>query len=308
MGYVAERLLDKPREPVFSHALSRGPDTRSSPLRLRAPSPCADRGSFHAYPSVALVAVLYFLYLAALACVASVPAGRKVRVLTVSLAAVAGIAAFGMPHIMPLVFLLVGYWLPALLVRSPHTRLEHWLLGIDHRLFGRDGLKAFDERAPRALVEYFELAYLLCYAVVPAGYVWLLAAGFHQTVDRFWSTVLLAAFFCYGLLPWLPTRAPRVVEAERAVWRSAVRRLNLAVLSRGSVQWNTFPSGHTAASLATALAVGTHVPAAGVVLGVIAVSIGIGSVVGRYHYAADAIAGALVAILAFTMASAAHAP
>jgi hypothetical protein len=45
-----------------------------------------------------------------------------------------------------------------------------------------------------------------------------------------------------------------------------------------------------------------------VVLGTIAVSIAIGSVVGRYHYAADAIAGVLVAILAFTMASAAHAP
>ena len=255
-----------------------------------------------------LVAVGYFAYLAALACLASVPARRKVQVLTISLAAVTGIAVFGMPHIMPLVYLLVGYWLPALLVSATNPKVERWLLEIDHRLFGRAGLTSFEQRTSRTLVEYLELAYLLCYAVVPAGYVWLLAAGFQREADRFWSTVLLAAFFCYGLLPWMPTRAPRVLEGERTVWRSTVRKLNLAVLARGSVQWNTFPSGHTAASLATALAVGTHVPAAGVVLGTIAVSIAIGSVVGRYHYAADAIAGVLVAILAFAMATAAHAP
>jgi membrane-associated phospholipid phosphatase len=85
-----------------------------------------------------------------------------------------------------------------------------------------------------------------------------------------------------------------------------VRRFNVAILNRASVQWNTFPSGHTAASLATALAVGHHDPVAGVVLGVIAVSIAVGSVVGRYHYAADALAGAFVAVAAFIAASAMH--
>ena len=143
---------------------------------------------------------------------------------------------------------------------------------------------------------------------MPAGFAWLVLAGFADEADRFWSIVLLAAFLCYGLLPWIPTRAPRALERDRGVWRSAVRRLNLAVLGRASVQWNTFPSGHTAASLATALALGSVVPVAGVVFGIVAVSIAAGSVAGRYHYAADAIAGALVAILAFVMATAAHAP
>ncbi len=260
----------------------------------------------------------YFVYLAVLACVRSVPTTRRVRALGLSLAAAGAIAVFGMPHVMPLVYLLTGYWLPALLVGAPDTRLERALLAFDRRLFGRDGLATFQERAPRWLVEYLELAYLLCYAVVPAGYVWLLVAGFQGEADRFWSTVLLASFLCYGLLPWLPTRAPRALvgldfsraalEGDSRPGRSVVRRLNLAVLSRASVQWNTFPSGHTAASLATALAVGTHVPVAGAVLGFIGVSIAVGSVAGRYHYAADAIAGAAVAWLAFAMATASHAP
>ena len=80
--------------------------------------------------------------------------------------------------------------------------------------------------------------------------------------------------------------------------------MNLAVLDRASVQWNTFPSGHTAASVATALAVASDMPLAGVVLGVVAVSIAAGSVVGRYHYAADALAGVAVAIVAFVMVTA----
>jgi len=72
------------------------------------------------------------------------------------------------------------------------------------------------------------------------------------------------------------------------------------------VQWNTFPSGHTAASVAAALVVATYLPLDGLIFGLIAVSIAIGSVVGRYHYAADAFVGALVAIAAFFTASVVH--
>jgi membrane-associated phospholipid phosphatase len=213
-----------------------------------------------------------------------------------------------MPSVLPLVYLLAGYWLPALLVRAPNPGLERWLLDVDHRLMGATGAGAFERRAPRAVIEYLELAYLLCYAVVPIGYLWLVLAGFAGEADHFWTVVLLASFLCYGVLPWMPSRAPRAVEGGNLPKRSLVRRLNVAVLDRASVQWNTFPSGHTAASIATALAVGAHVPLAGAVLGVVALSIAIGSVVGRYHYAADAISGAAVALLAFALATAAHGP
>ena len=211
-----------------------------------------------------------------------------------------------MPHVMPLIYLLIGYWLPALLVLEPNLRLEQQLLRFDKTLFGADGLESFATRAPRALLEYFEAAYLLCYAVVPVGLAWLVVEGFEEEIARFWSTVLLASFGCYGLLPWLPTRPPRALEPP-AQGRSSIRTLNLRVLDRASVQWNTFPSGHTAASVATAFAVGSISPLAGIVLGLVAASIAVGSVLGRYHYAADAIVGAAVAIVAFLTASAAHA-
>jgi len=248
-----------------------------------------------------LVVVGYFAYLAMLASVSPVSGRQKAQVVLGSAAVIAAATLFGMPHIMPLVYLLIGYWLPARLVAAPKLPVERWLLGIDRRLFGPEIQKRF-RQLPRALVEYLELSYLLCYAVVPAGFAWLLLAGFREDTDRFWSIVLVASFLCYGWLPLLPTRAPRALEGEPRT-RSSVRKLNLAVLGRASVQWNTFPSGHTAASLATALAVGVHVPEAGIVLGIVALSIAVGSVVGRYHYAADAMAGAVMALVAFLTAS-----
>ncbi len=247
-----------------------------------------------------IVAAAYFVYLAILAI-----ARLKLRPAALAIATLVSILTIGMPGAMPLVYLLAGYWLPALIVRKPNLRFEQRLLNVDRRLFGSGGLARFERRAPRAVVEYLEVAYLLCYAVVPAGYLCLRLAGHGAgAIDRFWSVVLLAAFLCYGLLPWIPTRAPRAIEPPRDAARSRIRDMNLAVLNRASVQWNTFPSGHTAASLATALAVGREMPLAGVVLGILAVSIAAGSVVGRYHYAADAIVGAVVAVLAFVTAAA----
>jgi hypothetical protein len=248
------------------------------------------------------VAVLYFVYLAVIGIVR-----RRLLPMTIALLCLASLRFVGMSHVMPLIYLLTGYWLPALLVRTSDVRFERRLLRFDELLFGAQGLQSFERKAPQWLLEYFELSYLLCYAVVPAGFVWLIALGFEREAGRFWSTVLLASFACYSVLPWLPTRAPRAL-VRPTTGRSQIRKLNLHVLDRASVQWNTFPSGHTAASVATALAVGDHSLVAGVVLGWVAVSIAIGSVVGRYHYAADAIAGASVAAAAFLTASAAIAP
>jgi hypothetical protein len=74
-----------------------------------------------------LVVAGYFAYLAGLAVIRPVPARPRNQVLGVSLAMLAAVATIGMPHVMPLVYLLVGYWLPALLVSEPTPRLERSL-------------------------------------------------------------------------------------------------------------------------------------------------------------------------------------
>ena len=258
------------------------------------------------------IALGFFLYLAVAALLMPLPAERKRRAIARATLISAFILFMAVPDGavaarardgLPLAYLLLGYWLPAHLVKCTSPKLEEMLLEFDRRLFGPGGLARFANRAPRLVIELLELAYLLCYPVLPLGFIWLVLGGFPDEGDRFWTAVLLAGFCCYGPLPWLATRAPRAIDDTPPSSRSSIRALNLRILDRASIQLNTFPSGHTAASLAAALVVGAYVSPAGAVLGAIALGIAIGSVVGRYHYAADAIAGAVVALAAFALSA-----
>lgn len=257
------------------------------------------------------IAAAYFGYLATAVFAVPLAPDRRRRIAvtaTLVVAAVVAGARLGegpgavvLREWMPVAYLLFGYWLPALFVTAPDQAFERALLALDYRWFGRERLTTFAARAPRPVVELFELAYLFCYPIVPIGLACLALGGSHQDIERFWTAVLLAAFSCYGMLPWLPTRPPRAIEGMPVPSRSRVRRLNLRVLGRASVQLNTFPSGHAAVSWAIALAVGARLPWAGAILGLIAFGISFGSVVGRYHYAADALSGAALAVLGFVI-------
>jgi hypothetical protein len=141
--------------------------------------------------------------------------------------------------ILPALVLLVGYWISGLLFVEPDLRLEGWLRSVDERVFARLGARAGFRRAPGAIATYFEVSYVLVYAVVPGGAVTLAAAGHGGQIDRFWTVVLLSEFICYGMLPWLQTRPPRVLEVaggRDGSGPSLVRRVNLGLVDRASIQ------------------------------------------------------------------------
>jgi hypothetical protein len=251
------------------------------------------------------IAVAYYSYLAA---VAFLPRFRRARGPAVS-AALACWALLGGPWsagwgrvadvVLPLPVLLGGYWLSGLFFVRPMEALERRLLDLDERALRRTGLQSAYEAAPMIVREYFEGAYLLVYAVVPAGAAALASSGPADSVPQFWVVVLTAEFLSYGMLPWLQTRSPRAIE-EAVAPAGALRRFNLRVLSRGSIQVNTLPSGHAAGAVAVALAVATHLPGLGLVFLLLAASIVVATVVGRYHYLVDTILGVLVALAAWT--------
>lgn len=111
----------------------------------------------------------------------------------------------------------------------------------------------------------------------------------------FWTVILVTDYVCFAMLPWIQTRPPRALEPDDP-WRSSLRRFNLCLLGTASIRVNTFPSGHAAEALAAALLV-SNAPYAVVVwmlFNTLAVSMG--AVLGRYHNAADAFAGWLVAL------------
>ena len=251
------------------------------------------------------VALAYVSYLAVVSLVRREFARARTPVLITAAVAWGAFAIVGRPRlspgfeiVVPSLVLLGGYWLSGLLFVRPDVRIERWLQSVDHRVLTRSGIAGWYQRAPRVVHEYLELSYLLVYLAVPAGATTLLLAGHAEDIDRFWRVVLLAEFACYGMLPWIQTRPPRVLEAAGAAsLRTAhLRRVNLTLVNRASIQVNTLPSGHAAGAFATAIAVGAMMPVAGIVFLLLALSISIATVVGRYHYVVDTVLGVLVAI------------
>lgn len=205
--------------------------------------------------------------------------------------------------VLPSLILLLGYWLSGLFFIQPDHRVERWLQGLDDRLLIRPGVLGWFQRAPGLVGEYLELSYVLVYVLLPAGAVTLLVAGRGDEVTRFWAAVLAAEFACYGMLPWIPTRPPRSLETPPAepARTSRVRRLNMGIATRASIQVNTLPSGHAAGAVATALCVATSVPQAGALFAAVAVSIVVATVIGRYHYLIDSVLGVLVGWMAWAL-------
>ena len=245
---------------------------------------------------------LFLLYLAIVALLPrGLAAGQRWKVFAgVALGAVALLASlalapdgFANVWLLPAAVLLIGYWTSGLLFVAPMPRAERWLVDLDTSL----RIDAIAARCPRAVAEFLEFAYSGIYPLILVSLYFALQAG--VSVDRFWTTIVVTDYVCFGVLPWFQTRPPRSLGFPTP-WRAAWRAVNERILAGGSIQVNTFPSGHAAEGLATALLVtGAPLPVvAWMFFNALAVSAG--AVLGRYHYAADAIAGWVVALLVWS--------
>jgi membrane-associated phospholipid phosphatase len=126
--------------------------------------------------------------------------------------------------------------------------------------------------------------------------------------DKFWTAVLLATLFCYAVYPFFPLTPPRVLfnDVPGPPVSPLLRHMNLWLLDRLSVQACVFPSAHAAAVTAVALAVRAYRPRLGILFCIATLSIVVATVYGRYHYAADAVAGVLVGVAAFAVSCRIH--
>ncbi len=197
--------------------------------------------------------------------------------------------------------MLVGYWGTGLLYRGPSRALEARLESIDRELFTWFGCHAFT--LPRAVRELLEFAYLCCYPLVPAGMAVLYVMHRRSLADAYWTIVVTSAFLAYAVLPWAGTRPPRSIETPREGRPGCFfQRVNLTVLAHGSIQVNTFPSGHAASAWAVALFLSLVPGAPWPAFALFAAAIGVGAVRGRYHYGLDVVTGVLVAVAVFVWA------
>lgn len=256
------------------------------------------------------ITLAYAVYLAIVSFLR--PEFRRARPALVGAAAVALLVAItparvtantAFTTIVPALVLLAGYRLSGLLFVRIDRGVENALLTMDRAWLGRVGVLRAYSAAPRVVREYLEASYLLVYAAIPAGAVALVATGHQPMLESYWSVVLAAEFICYSVLPWIQTHPPMLLEDETALPPMlGVRRLNQLIARRASIQANTIPSGHTSGAMAAALVVMSAGPALGALFLVLALSIAVASVVGRYHYAIDSLLGILVALMVWSVA------
>lgn len=260
------------------------------------------------------ISILCFLYLSALSFFFPVSRPARWRMIALNLAIIT--VLFLLPGTIRftswLFVSVVRDWLPAPLILvalheagcltfpRPDHRFEKAFHRWDQRLFGRFPFRLLMGDLPRWVEAALEFSYLQCYPIVPSGIAVLYLVRQGRFADHYWTAVLPAVLFCYGLTPWFPAQPPRRLAAEAPEGEAPpFRRLNLWVLDHASIQVNMFPSGHVAGSLATSLALLERVPTVGVFYFILATGIAWGAIRGRYHYTLDVALGAIVGVLAF---------
>jgi membrane-associated phospholipid phosphatase len=246
-----------------------------------------------------------FVAMTAMAWVRPLPAARRLQIAAIGvfsclgLVAVARLAAPSARDWMPPLLILAGYFLSGRFFVQPSSSFERWLIAWDRRLLG-DPTTRF-ARWPRALLAYLEVVYMGCFILVPAGFAALAWSGHASLADSYWTLVTAAEFGSFASLSVIQTRPPWLVERKAVLPDRSIHRAATLMVEHLTIRVNTFPSGHVAGSLAVALAVIRVMPGAGLLLLVLAASIALACVVGRYHYVIDVIAGIALTLAIWTV-------
>ena len=148
------------------------------------------------------IACAYFGYLIVASWRPPLPARRRAFLIAAS--AIAGGAVWVVAHAgtplvrdwAPLAYILAGYVLSGCLFVVPSDAIESWLMGWDRRLMGDSAARFVSW--PRPLLAGFELIYMGCFLMVPAGLAILVANGRGSLADRYWTMVLGAEFASFA--------------------------------------------------------------------------------------------------------------
>jgi len=258
---------------------------------------------------------LVFVYLLALAAwLRPLERARRVRVTLLALVAIASIAAarFSSHWIAPLASSVLRDWLPAALMLVPYWQvgqfftgpdpaMEQRLANFDRAFFRRLGIQPAHTLISPGLAAYFQLAYLMVYPLMPLALAVLYTAGLRSKTDFYWLVVLLTTYVCFALTLFVRALPPRMLPGYPTfqIPLTRVGALNRGILDGASIQAITCPSGHVASYVAGALVLLRLEPWAGAIFVLIALSIAAATVLGGYHYVADVLLAAAVAVLIF---------
>jgi membrane-associated phospholipid phosphatase len=240
---------------------------------------------------------------------------RRIEIVVIGIAGIVLILAaqLGQRILPSLTVSVVRDWLPAALMPMAYWQAGRFSSRVNVSFQTR--LQRLDEKLLRGRVPNqavkpgfrwiaasLELAYLSCYALVPMGLGVLYLAHMRRHATEYWSVVLAATYPCYAFTVFVQTLPPRLFEADSIRPKAGIiRTFNLWIVRRLSIGLNTFPSAHVTATLGGSLVLLHFVPSVGLAFVLVSIGIAIGAVLGRYHYAADVLVGAVLAVAVYTL-------
>lgn len=203
--------------------------------------------------------------------------------------------------VLPALLMPMVYWQAGWLSGKINHRFEAKLQRVDRRLVSR-WMPILAQPKYRWAMAILELAYISCYVLVPLGLLVLYATGLERHIPEYWNVSLLATYPCYAFTAFFPTTPPRILEKKPAAnVTGKIRTFNLWVVRSFSTELNTFPSAHVTATLGSSLVLLHFVPGIGLVFVLVSIGIGLGAVMGRYHYAADVLLAALLTLAVYLL-------
>ena len=193
----------------------------------------------------------------------------------------------------------MGWFAPA----GHDYALERSWIVWDRMILHQWGLRSAIESLGVVVPSVLELSYLLVYAFPVFCMGLLYAYKRREQADALLTVYLLGLCLAYVQFPFWPSEPPRTVFAgqDLPLVATFVRRINLALLGSQGIHTSVFPSAHVSGAFAAAFAIRGVFPDKpwlrwGTLL--YAILVAVATVYGRYHYAADALAGFGVAVVA----------
>lgn len=182
-------------------------------------------------------------------------------------------------------------------------RFEPTWLRWDHALLHDAHVQRAIEAAGPLFPGLLELSYFLVYGVGAFSVAALWLTGHRDRVNNFYLVYLSGGLLAYALIPWYPSLPPRFVAPFEDLPHvvTPFRQLNLWLLAQGTIHAGVFPSAHVSSAFAAAFGLLLVLPERrrfGWIGFWFAVIVSVATVYGRYHYAADAVAGLITALIA----------
>jgi membrane-associated phospholipid phosphatase len=179
-----------------------------------------------------------------------------------------------------------------------------WLIQLDHALFGVHPTVWFERVATPALTELMVLFYLTYFLLIPAAALPLYLKNRRRQFDRLMFNTALAYYLSFVAFLFFPAVSPRVTLAHLQGGPLEGGFL-LGVLhwiqGFGGIRGGAFPSSHVAVAFAILFSTHRYERKVFYVLLPFVLGLAVSTTYCRYHYAVDAIAGALVGLLAVSM-------